>query len=206
MIGIFGGTFDPVHYGHLRPAREAKAALALEHLYLVPAATPPHRQVPVATANQRRDMLALALGEFDDLELDERELLRDGISYTVDTLQAFRLQFPETSLALLMGTDAFDGIESWHQWQRLPELAHLVILQRPGTAPRLLPGWAVTKTVNAPERLEENPAGHIYFQTVAPQPISATAIRQNLATGNSVEGLLPRPVLDYINANRIYSN
>ena len=178
--------------------------LGLDHLFMVPAADPPHRQPPVASATQRRDMLALALKEFSELELDERELKRGGASYTVDTLREYREQYDDVSLALLMGTDAFDDIESWHQWQCLPELAHLVVLRRPGLVPKQLPGWAQARTCATPRTLEQSPAGKIYFQPVAPQPVSATVIRRNLATGESVDDMLPSPVLDYINANHIY--
>lgn len=204
MIGIFGGTFDPIHYGHLRPASEVRRSLDLDALYLVPAANPPHRSPPVATPTQRMAMLELALKEFPELNADDRELQRGGVSYTVDTLQSFRLEYPETALALLMGADAFDGIESWHQWQRLFELAHIIVMQRPGWEPGNPQGWVTERTVSSVRTLATELAGRVLFYPVTPQAISATEIREMLAAGKQVNGMSPQPVLDYINQNHIY--
>ena len=154
MIGIFGGTFDPIHYGHLRPASEIRRTLNLDALYLVPAANPPHRPSPVATPAQRLTMLELALTEFPELQVDDRELQRGGISYTVDTLRSYRSQYPQAALALLVGTDAFDGIETWHQWQQLPELAHIVVMQRPGRVPETSREWVTERAVSAESDLQ----------------------------------------------------
>ena len=206
MIGIFGGTFDPIHFGHLRSASEVKLKLDLEALYLVPAASPPHRPSPVATSDQRMAMLELALIEFPELEADDRELRRGGTSYTVDTLQAYRAEYPLASLALLMGVDAFGGIESWHQWQRLPELAHIIVMQRPGWEPEKLNDWAAVRTASSVTELASSPAGKFLFYPVAPQAISATEIRRALVERRSVSDLLPSSVLDYIQQNHIYTD
>ncbi|MCG6975630.1 MAG: nicotinate-nucleotide adenylyltransferase [Acidiferrobacterales bacterium] len=204
MIGIFGGTFDPIHYGHLRPASEVRHSLDLDALYLVPAANPPHRVSPIATPAQRMAMLELAMTEFPDLKADDRELQRGGLSYTVDTLQSFRSDYPQTALVLLMGTDAFEGIESWHQWQRLPELAHLIVMQRPGWEPESSRDWVAERIASSASELATQLAGRILFYPVTPQAISATGIREALAAGGQVSGMLPQPVLDYINQNHIY--
>ncbi len=206
MIGIFGGTFDPIHFGHLRPAFEVNLALGLETLYFVPANVPPHRQQPIASSEQRVLMVELALTEFPQFVLDDREIVRGGISYTVDTLQSYRDQLGDKSIVLLMGSDAFSGIETWHQWQRIPELAHIVVMRRPGWDQTEMPDWAGSKTVDSVEALRRASSGLVYFQPVKPQPVSATAIRSALAKGESVEGMLPQPVLDYVLNNRIYAD
>ena len=204
MIGIFGGTFDPIHYGHLRPASEVRHALDLDALHLVPAANPPHRPSPVATPAQRMTMLEMALTEFPELRADDRELRRGGISYTVDTLKSYRSQYPRTALALLVGADAFDGIETWHQWQQLPELAHIVVMQRPGWVPETSRDWVTERAVSDEFDLANELAGRVRLVSVTPQPISATGIRAALAADQPVGEMLPLPVLDYIQQHRIY--
>ncbi len=132
-MALLGGTFDPVHYGHLRCADEARQKLGLKNLYLLPAGSPPHRDEPQATCKQRLDMLQLARREFPLLLIDDRETRRNGPSYMVDTLQELRQELPNRSLLLLIGQDVANQLHSWYQWQQLFELAHIVILTRPGT-------------------------------------------------------------------------
>lgn len=209
MIGILGGTFDPIHYGHLRPAREAARALGFGELRLIPALNPPHRAAPVASASQRWRMAELALTEFPEFRLDDREYRRGGPSWTVLTLESLRAEFGARPLCLLLGADAFLGLETWHDWQRLPELAHLVVLTRPGFG---LPGdkplspWAAGRVVRERDALEGLPAGRILMQPVVSQDISATRIRAAIAAAEPVTGLLPAAVLDYIRVNRLYLN
>ncbi len=209
MIGILGGTFDPIHYGHLRPAQEVLRALDLEEIRIVPASHPPHRHPPVATAEQRLRMAQLAVEGAAGLSVDDREYRRGGPSYTVLTLESFHRESSERPLCLLLGMDAFEGIETWHEWQRLPELAHFIVMTRPGwtfPAESALPAWARPRVSRDSRALAQSPAGKIYFQTVTPQDISATRIREAIAAGKPVEGLLPPVVLEYIRANRIYMN
>ena len=206
MIGILGGTFDPIHYGHLRPAQAAQRALALEEIRVVPAADPPHRRAPVATAAQRLHMAELAVRDFPSFRVDDREVRRGGPSYTVLTLESLRAEFGRRPLCLLIGVDAFRDIETWHQWARLPELAHLVVMQRPGWAfPDPLPAWAIPRLSRDARELTGQVAGRIYFQTTAPQDISATCLRAAIGRGESVKGQLPLAVWDYIRQNRIYN-
>lgn len=208
-LGILGGTFDPIHYGHLRPAQEVLRALDLAEVRIIPAANPPHRQAPRATAEQRLRMAELAVAEFSGLRVDDREIKRGGPSYTVLTLESLRREMGAQSLCLLLGMDAFEDIETWHQWQRLPELAHFVVMTRPGwpmPAAAALPPWARGRLARAPGELTQAGAGRIYFQAVTPQDISATRIREAIARGEAVDGLLPSAVLDYVRANRIYLN
>ena len=208
-IGILGGTFDPIHYGHLRPAQEVLRALGLAEMRFIPAANPPHRRAPVATAAQRLRMVELAVAGIPGFVVDDREIERGGPSYTVLTLESLRREYGERPLCLLMGMDAFEGIETWHQWRRLPELAHLVVMTRPGwtfppgAAP---PAWVRGRIEPAPEKLAQAGAGKIFFQAATPQDISATQIRAALAGGEPVEGSLPSAVLEYIRAHRIYVN
>ena len=206
-LGILGGTFDPIHYGHLRPAQEVLRALSLAEVRIIPAANPPHRQPPVASAAQRLRMAELAVAEFPGLRVDDCELRRGGPSYTVLTLEALRTEQGRTPLCLLLGLDAFEGIATWHRWQRLPELAHFIVMTRPGwTIPSdtALPAWARNRVAGTADDLRRDSAGRIYFQAVTPQNISATRIREAIARGESVDGLVPPAVLEYVRTNRIY--
>ena len=208
-IGILGGTFDPIHYGHLRPAQEVLRALDLAEVRIIPAANPPHRRAPLATAEQRLRMAELAMAEFPGLRVDDREIKRGGSSYTVLTLESLREEFGARPLCLLLGLDAFEGLETWHQWQRLPELAHFVVMTRPGwslPAAAAMPAWACGRLAHAASDIARTGAGKIHFQTVTPQDISATRIREAIARGEPVGGLLPSAVLDYVRTNRIYLN
>ncbi|MEK7191528.1 MAG: nicotinate-nucleotide adenylyltransferase [Pseudomonadota bacterium] len=205
-IGLLGGTFDPIHYGHLRPAQAAQRALTLGEIRVVPAADPPHRRPPVATAAQRLHMAELAVRDFPGFRVDDREVRRGGPSYTVLTLESLRAELGRRPLCLLIGVDAFRDIETWHQWTRLPELAHLVVMQRPGwTFPDPLPAWALPRLSRDARELTGQTAGRVYFQTAAPQDISATRLRAAIGRGESVEGQLPSAVWDYIRQNRIYN-
>ncbi len=208
MIGIFGGTFDPVHYGHLRPVDEVRRALHLREVHIVPCKWPPHRDAPIATTTQRLRMLTLALSEFPALQLDERELGMDGPSYTVNTLTSFRHELGDVPLCLIMGADAFGGLETWHQWQQLPELAHLVVMARPGSDPghdaASLPEWAQPRISDGVDELRTRPAGRILFQSVTPVSISATEVRAAIAAGEDVANRVPPPVWDYIREEHIY--
>lgn len=212
-LGIFGGTFDPVHYGHLRAAAEVREALDLAELRLVPARDPPHRDIPSASAAQRLEMLELAVVEFPGLEIDTREIRRTGKSYTVDTLRELRGESLQRSLVLVVGVDTFAGLPQWHRWRDLTELAHIAVVTRPGSPiDDALQGplAQLWQDRHRDDRalLETTPAGYIFIVPVTPQPISATAIRAQLAKGPAgvaqVRGLLPSAVLTYIDHHRLY--
>ncbi len=205
-LGLLGGTFDPVHYGHLRPAQEVLRALGLEEIRIIPAAQPPHRRTPAASAEHRLRMVELAVREFAGFQVDDREYRRGGPSYTVLTLESLRAEFGARPLCLLMGIDAFLEIGTWHQWTRLPELAHLIVMQRPGwQIPAKLSAWAAPRICREPHALAASGAGCVFFQSVAPQDISATRLRAAIARGESVAGQLPPAVWDYIRTHRLYS-
>ncbi len=206
-IGIFGGTFDPIHIGHLRMALELKQQLGLDEMRLLPCHKPPHRDLPQVSSEQRAQMLRMALQNCAELQLDERELARDKPSYTFDTLQDFRRELgADVSLVLCMGEDAFTGLPSWHRWQELIELAHIVVIARPGwTLPQ---AGEVRELINRhqgnPEMLAVHPAGSIVLQSLRLLPISATEIRQQIAAGGSAQFLVPDSVWQYINTNQLY--
>lgn len=212
-IALLGGTFDPVHYGHLRFASEARAALGLSEVHLVPSATPPHRALPEASAADRVAMLELAIREFPGLRIDARELRRGGPSYTVDTLAELRTAHPRAPLVLLLGADAFRDLTGWHQWRRLFALAHLVVAPRPGAepgaglAPELAREWNA-RLASDPAVLRGTASGAIYVQPIPAQPIAATAIREALQRSprprDVLARLLPPAVLAYIESKHLY--
>ena len=211
-LAILGGTFDPVHFGHLRIAGETAAALKLPEVRLMPAKAPVHRAAPGASSEQRLAMLLLAMANAPGLAVDDRELTRDTPSFAVLTLASLRAEFPFRPLIWLMGVDAFVHINHWYEWPRLFDLAHFVVLNRPGFAvsqalsPALAEVWQGRLTRSADALLEAT-HGSIYLHTVTPQAISATAIRNTIAAGAADDALLPflpRPVLAYIRAHQLY--
>jgi nicotinate-nucleotide adenylyltransferase len=212
-VALLGGTFDPVHYGHLRFADAVRRALGLSQVRLVPARDPPHRDGPKASAADRLAMLKLAVTEFPGLVVDERELRREGKSYTVDTLTTLRREFPDHPLLLLLGADAFRGLTTWHRWRELFDLAHLVVVERPGVdleteLPPPLLAILRERLVADPESLLSRPAGAILRQPIAPLDVSATEIREHIARGAGAaemnRGLLPPAVLAYIDLHHLY--
>lgn len=203
MICLLGGTFDPIHYGHLRPARDAVEALGCAVLHVIPAAQPPHRSAPVASAAQRLRMVELAVAEFPGFRADDRELRRGGPSYSVLTLESLRAEYGSQPLCLLLGMDAFLGFESWHRWQDILDLTHLVVLTRPGWTTHGRAAWAQERHGDK-AMLSRSAAGHVFFLSVDPQNISATQLRTAFAQGGTVRGLLPEAVREFICQNKIY--
>jgi nicotinate-nucleotide adenylyltransferase len=195
---IFGGTFDPVHIGHLRVALEASEFLDAD-VRLMPANTPPHRPAPKASAAQRTAMLELAVAGQRGLSVDPRELRRDGPSYTRDTLVELRGEVPaDRSIALLLGADAFAGLPTWHRWRELFELAHVVVMTRPGHA--VAPDGALADEVRARltsdvTALQRSPSGGVLQLPVTPLEISASAVRDILAAGRDPRWLVPDALL-----------
>jgi len=207
MIGILGGTFDPVHFGHLRPALEVQETLALEELRLIPCHIPPHRPQPHATAAQRVAMLEAATGRHPAFRIDTRELQRNGPSYTFDTLVSLREELGETGLCLLMGMDAFADLTTWYRWDELIELSHLVVMPRPGAdvpAGGDLAGFIRRHRVPEAVGLRHRPAGRLLFQPVTALAISASRLRALLAEGLSPAFLMPEAVIEIINREGLY--
>ncbi len=209
-IGILGGTFDPIHYGHLRMAEELAGWLALEHVRFIPASQPPHRSQPRTGVGHRMEMARLAITGNSRFTLDAREAERKGASYTEETLTSLRQEMgPDLPLWLFMGADAFLGLNTWKRWQQLIALTNIAVAHRPGY--RLAQADALADDLRAVlqrhqvrEALPNQAAGQIILRPVTQLDISATAIRNAIREGNSPRYLLPEPVLDYIHANHLY--
>lgn len=206
-VGLLGGTFDPIHFGHLRSAVEVREYLALDELRLIPNATPPHRDSPGATAQQRLEMVCLATASDDQLLVDDCELRRERPSYTVETLEALRAELgAEAMLFLIVGWDAFCGLPGWHRWESLLELASLVVLQRPEQdqeLPEVLKDLLAARSVGDASALTAT-CGEILCLAQTPLAISATHIRSLISAGRSPRFLLPDSVLGYIETNGLY--
>ena len=206
-IGFFGGTFDPIHLGHLRLALELKQQLKLDELRLLPCYIPPHRATPSASAPQRLQMLQLALADCPELGWDARELQRNAPSYTYDSLSELRSELgAEASLCWCMGMDSFVSLDSWHRWQELIELAHLVVVARPGWAlPTSGPVAELVAQHRAqPQALHTAAAGKLVVCEARLLPISATEIRTQIGAGQSPQFLLPDSVWRYIREQQLY--
>jgi nicotinate-nucleotide adenylyltransferase len=207
-VGVFGGTFDPVHYGHLRSALELVEHLELQQLRLMPCAVPPHRDTPACGANHRAAMVELAVAGEPRLACDNREIERRGTSYTIDSLVELRRELGEQcSLCLVMGCDAVLAITSWHRWQELLDWAHVVVIARPGwqfPAEGVVAQWLQAHRLESPGHLNEKPYGGVLIEELRPLAISSTEIRALLAAGRSARFLLPQAVLDYIQSHSLY--
>jgi nicotinate-nucleotide adenylyltransferase len=210
---MFGGTFDPVHNGHLRMAVELREAVERQascqaSIHLVPCHVPPHRDLPGATADQRLQMLTAAIDGEPGLEIDRRELERPEPSFSVDTLAQLRDELgSRIPLAMAIGTDSFASIDRWHRWRQLGELAHIVVIERPGYA--VDPGTEAGKLLSLRKadsviELMSAPAGRILPLSLSLLEISATDIRARIATGRSPRYLLPDPVWHYICDHSLY--
>ena len=207
-IGVFGGTFDPVHFGHLRPALEVMEKLGLAEVRMLPSARPPHRGQPHATAEHRLAMLKLALAGKSRLVADDCELQREGPSYMVDTLETLQQGFPSVPLALIIGQDAANGLDRWHDWRDLFELAHIVVMRRPETqacyaAP--LADEMNGRLVDSASCLHKQAAGCVLPLQITQLDISATTIRGMFASGRSPDYLTPPAVIEYIREHQLYA-
>ncbi len=207
-VGVLGGTFDPVHFGHLRSALELVEHLSLDHLRLMPCATPPLGKQPACNALHRAAMVELAVRDEPRLRCDSRELSRTGTSYTILSLAELRDELgPQVPLCLVMGGDAVQYIESWERWTQLLDFAHIVVLARPGwqvPTTGTVAQWLATHRVQSPQALAARPAGGILVEELRQLAISSTDIRAMLHRGQSPRYLLPEQVLDYIQENQLY--
>ncbi len=206
-IGIFGGTFDPVHFGHLRTAFEMLQALDFDEVRFVPCADPPHRGSTFADAATRFRMVQHAVADEPGFLADDSELQRAGPSYTVDTLTRMREQFRARSLALIVGMDAFLGLPQWHRWEELLSLAHIVVAHRPGwKAPDIgALGDLITECgTHRASELHDAPHGCVHIHAVTQLEISSTEIRDLIAAGRSPRFLMPDTLCDYIAESKIY--
>ena len=213
-VGILGGTFDPIHFGHLRLAEELAQTLHLSGVRFVPSGTPPHRAQPRTPAAHRVAMVRLAVAGNALFTVDEREMRRSGPAYTFDTLTELRAELGTTiPVVLMVGADAFLDFATWHRWHELFGLAHIAVAHRPGFPverwrdgmPQPLAREYAARLMQQPLAVHLAPAGGIAVIPFTALDISATAIRALVASGGSPRYLLPDPVLDYIRSEGLYS-
>jgi len=212
-VGILGGTFDPIHYGHLRMAEELAEALDIDQVRFIPAGSPPHRGQPRAESGHRLEMARRAVAGNPRFVLDDREISKDGPSYSVDTLAELRAELPAgTPLVLFMGSDAFLGLAAWHEWRRLFDLAHIAVAHRPGFSPArwedVLPDalrqQLTKRRCEQAGELMEASSGRVFLHAITQLDISASQIRDRCLRGKSLRYLLPDSLIDYINENHLY--
>ncbi len=200
-IGLFGGTFDPIHYGHLRTAFELLQSLKLAQIRFLPTGSPPHREAPLASSELRLDMVRAAVAGQAGFTVDDREIRRSGVSYSVDTLTELRREHPQRSLCLLLGMDAFLGMPTWHRWREIFELAHVVVAHRPGwkapiTGP--LGEEMVDRGTGSVRELHSLIAGRIHVHAVTQLEIASTDLRALILAGRDLRYLVPEAVRDLI--------
>jgi nicotinate-nucleotide adenylyltransferase len=209
LQALFGGTFDPVHYGHLKPVETLANLVGLDRTILMPNNVPPHRPQPVASSEQRKTMLELAIADKPLFTLDERELRRDTPSWTSQTLQEWREeQGADKPLAFIIGQDSLLTFHTWHRYETILDYAHLLVCRRPGY-PSTLPDpdrqmWLERHLIHDPEALHVLPAGKIYLAETPWYNISSTQIRERLARQESCQDLLPSAVEEYIHQQGLY--
>jgi nicotinate-nucleotide adenylyltransferase len=212
LVGILGGTFDPVHYGHLRMAEELADMLEFESVRFIPSANPPHKPLPSTRAKDRCEMIKLAIASNPRFLLDDRELKRAGASYTIDTLLSLREELGgHIALCLIMGSDAFAELDRWHRWQEILQHCHIALVERPnaplaGSFRTELQSLLDHHMVKSAEQLSTSPAGHISVQRITALDISATAIRHHVINGRSTRYLLPDAVIAHIQQHQLYQS
>jgi len=210
MIGVYGGTFDPVHYGHLRPALEILEDFALTQIRFIPCGQPPHRTAPTATAAQRMAMLQCAIAGIDGFVADARELERSGPSYMIDTLRSLQVELPDTQLCLLLGMDAFAAFDTWHDWRGILALCNVLVMHRPEFDPAsviqtpTLKRLLADNLVQARSAFSEHYPGRLMFYPVTQLDISSTRIREAVKHQRRLHFLLPDSVIDMIETQGIY--
>ena len=207
-IGLFGGTFDPIHCGHLRTAFELWQELRLAEVRFLPTGSPPHRDHLYATPELRLQMVEAAIADQPGFVIDDREVRRSGVSYSVDTLAELRREYPQRSLCLLLGMDAFLGLPSWHRWRELLDLAHIVVAHRPGWKAPIkgpLGELMVDRGTGSIRELHERPAGCLHVRAVTQLEISSTELRAALVAGRDPRFLVPDAVRQIILETRCYA-
>lgn len=209
LHALFGGTFDPIHYGHLKPVEALAQQVGLQHIILLPNNVPPHRPQPEANAQQRLKMVELAVAANPLFSVDSRELLRDAPSFTIETLESLRKERgAERPLAFIIGQDSLLSLHKWHRWESLLDVCHLLVCARPYYAQTLetpeLQQWLDEHRIFDPQLLSRRPQGAIYLADTPLLDISATDIRRRRHHGESCDDLLPRAVQRYIELQGLY--
>lgn len=207
-IGIFGGTFDPVHLGHLKIAEQLLNELKLSTIHLIPNRHPPHRPKPIASPEDRLAMLRIATLHRADLIVNDIEIARPPPSYAIDTLRTLRALIPTQPLCLILGTDAFNSFNQWFKWEDILKYVHIVVINRPGNPISLKQQWLhdlmLKHQITHPNHLGETPAGKIYIKEINPIPLSASEIREKISAGEDVSEYLPPKVWHYIQQHHLY--
>lgn len=203
---IFGGTFNPLHWGHIRPALALADELSAQAIHLMPSAIPPHRDTPSVSPEQRLQMVTLACALDSRLQAEDWELQQNRHSYTAITLAELKQKYPQDTLVFALGMDAFNALDSWHQWQQLVDHAHLVVMRRGDTERQLKPILSAFVTARELElsALQQQPAGGIYFAQTPLVDISATDIRQRINNSDNWTHMVPPAIADYINQQQLY--
>ncbi len=215
-VGILGGTFNPIHYGHLAAAEEVRNRLKLDRILFIPSSLPPHkRDEDVPPAAHRMEMVRLALAGNPAFEPSDIEIKRGGRSYTVDTIEALRLVHPRDELYFITGLDSFLEIQTWHRWQDLLSLCRFVVLSRPGYRFTDLTNIAFIKSAgdelagldnnSRSQSVVRAGAFEVFFETIPLYDISSTDIRRRVQEGKSIKYLLPEAVETYIIKNKLYA-
>lgn len=206
MVGLFGGTFDPVHLGHLHVANALLTQADLDEVRLLPCYQPVHRGQPTASTEDRLCMLELAIAEHPLLSIDHHEINRQGPSYMIDTLKNLDAEEPNSHICLIMGADAMAKLDSWKDWQSLLDYCHFIVVNRPGysgASDKVL-SFIDQKLCPDFEKLRTTQHGLVHLIEIPPSPISATDFRAAIKNGKNLDGFLPNAVLRYINEKKLY--
>ena len=207
-IGILGGMFDPVHFGHLRTALAALQDFSLDEVRLIPCHHPVHKEEPIAAAQHRIAMLHKATKAEKRLVVDVRECMRPGPSYMVETLQSLRTEYPNDRLFLLLGADAFNNLDGWKQWQQLFELAHIIVITRPGwdiNPSQAVKDYCEDRTVSSFPEIGKKKKGKVLAYSFTPLMIASSDIRALLKENKSIRYLIPNTVINYIKKHKLYN-
>lgn len=205
LYGIFGGTFDPIHHGHLQTVASVHSKCALTTTLFIPSASPPHKGATTATAQQRMEMVLLAIADFPEFKLDRRELDRDAPSYTIDTVESLKAEYADQTFCFIIGMDAMLALDSWHRWDELLDTVHFIVMNRPGwEAPKNLPEWWQQRLITETGELVRSTTGKILAVEIEPANISSTEIRYGIANEYDVATMLPEAVWRYIYDHNIY--
>jgi len=212
MIGLFGGTFNPIHWGHIRTAAKLKKTLNIEKMILMPCGLPPHREKPDVDAPTRLAMVEAAVKYDPGLLVDSREMRRAGLSYTVDTLTEVRHQYGDEPICLIVGADAFLKFDTWHHWQRIFDLAHIIVVYRPGwplttlndNISEQLRDFIASRRTEDTQQIRQHCAGLVLMQKITDMDVSSSQIREKIAKGESINELVPDSVLAIIRQNALY--
>ena len=207
-IGVLGGTFDPIHNGHIRLALEVRNKLKLDTIKLIPANIPPHRSTPLASANDRKKMVELAILDQENLSIDLREIENKNISYTVNTLISLRVEFPNDALFLIVGEDVFNMIDTWKDWQSILNYTHIIVATRLEENKKNISDelkvWRKKNEINDIKILKMTQSGHVFYINTPIVGISSRMIRECYSQNKIIDEYLPSNIISYIKENNLY--